>query len=80
MEHAWTQGFFPGLLWLLIERERLLPGTLAAAGYTVEQVQDLARQYQASFRHMARHAANHDQGFRFQTCYGRYVDQESRLA
>ncbi|KAL1413228.1 hypothetical protein Q8F55_000981 [Vanrija albida] len=68
---AWTQGFFPGLLWLLVERERLVPGTLAAAGYTEEEVVALARRWQGSFRHMARHAINHDQGFRFQLPFGR---------
>lgn len=68
---SWTQGFFPGSLWLLAERERLLPGTLAAAGYTLADVEALARRWQSSFRHQTSPAQNHDQGFRFQTCYGR---------
>lgn len=54
-----------------MERERLLPGTLAAAGYKEEEVIELARKYQESYRHHARHALNHDQGFRFQVPYGR---------
>lgn len=71
MDTAWTQGFFPGLLWLLVEREALSPGTLSAAGYDVDEVIGLARKYQSSFRHLARYAINHDQGFRFQLSYGR---------
>lgn len=68
---SWTQGFLPGCIWLLAERERLVPGTLAAAGYTLEEVENLVRKWHLSFRHQARPAINHDQGFRFQPCYGR---------
>jgi hypothetical protein len=67
---AWTQGFFPGLLWLLIERERLEPGTLGA-GYTEQEIMHLARRYQDGFESMKRPAENHDQGFRFQLSFGR---------
>jgi hypothetical protein len=28
VETAWTQGFFPGLLWLLVERQRLATSTV----------------------------------------------------
>lgn len=71
VSNGWTQGFFPGSLWLIAERERLAPGSLKAAGYSLPAVEDLARRWQSSFRHQTRPALNHDQGFRFQPCYGR---------
>lgn len=67
---AWTQGFFPGLLWLLVERERLVPGFLPSA-YSVEDLEEMARTWQQGFRQHARKAINHDQGFRFATSFGR---------
>lgn len=67
---AWTQGFFPGLLWLYLERERLLSGSLPWP-YTVEDLESMAREWQAGFRQHARKAINHDQGFRFASSFGR---------
>lgn len=83
---GWTQGFFPGSIWLVAERERLLPGSLERArgstntsGYTLAEVESAARRWQGCFRHQTRPAINHDQGFRFQPCYGRCVlDQFGR--
>jgi len=57
-------------LWLLVERERLMPGSLGA-GYTEKEIMHLARRYQAGFENMKRPAENHDQGFRFQLSFGR---------
>ena len=58
------------MLWLLVERERLVPGSLGAA-YTEKEIMHLARRYQAGFENMKRPAENHDQGFRFQLSFGR---------
>ncbi|WVQ83740.1 hypothetical protein IAT38_005884 [Cryptococcus sp. DSM 104549] len=69
VETSWTQGFFPGLVWLLEERRRLLPGAVEKS-YSDAELVRLARRYQESFKHMAKVAINHDQGFRFQLCYG----------
>jgi len=68
-EKSWTQGFFAGLIWTLVERLRLLPKAVNSE-YTEEQLLKLARRWQDSFRHLARPALNHDQGFRFQLSYG----------
>lgn len=67
---AWTQGFFPGLLWLLVERNRLLPGSIEAL-YSEDEIIQYARKYQDSFKFLARPSINHDQGFRFQLSYGK---------
>lgn len=67
---AWTQGFFPGLLWLLVERSRLLPGSVEAL-YSEKEIIQYARKYQDSFKFLARPSINHDQGFRFQLSYGK---------
>lgn len=69
VENSWTQGFFPGLIWLLVERRRLLPESVEST-YTEEELIALARRWQESFRHLARPSTNHDQGFRFQLSYG----------
>lgn len=73
VESSWTQGFFPGLLWLLVERERLLGPDVLAEGYRSTDIISLARLWQDSFKHLARPAENHDQGFRFQLSFGRSV-------
>lgn len=79
VETSWTQGFFPGLLWLLVERERLSPsGGMAGGAYTAEEVTQLARRWQDSFKHLARPAENHDQGFRFQLSFGRCAVSRTR--
>lgn len=70
VDKAWTQGFFPGLLWLTLERERLIKGSLPWP-YTTDDLESMAREWQASFRKHARTAINHDQGFRFASSYGR---------
>lgn len=70
VDGAWTQGFFPGLLWLTLERERLIKGSLPWP-YTTDEVQSMAREWQGSFRKHARKAINHDQGFRYASSYGR---------
>lgn len=69
-ESAWTQGFFPGLIWLLVERRRIAPESIDPA-YTEEELIRLARKYQEGFEFMKRPASNHDQGFRFQLSYGK---------
>lgn len=69
---SWTQGFFPGLLWLLEERRRLLPEAVEPS-YSDKEILRLARRYQESFKFLAKEAINHDQGFRFQLCYGKLV-------
>lgn len=56
-----------------MERNRLIPGTLKDAGYEEEEVIALARKYGTSYEDMIRPAQNHDQGFRFQMPYGRWV-------
>ncbi|KIR71930.1 glycosyl hydrolase family 88 [Cryptococcus deuterogattii CA1014] len=66
---SWTQGFFPGLLWLVEERRRLLPEAVEPS-YPDKEIMRLARRYQESFKFLAKKAINHDQGFRFQLCYG----------
>ncbi|BEI83675.1 hypothetical protein CcaverHIS002_0402790 [Cutaneotrichosporon cavernicola] len=73
VETAWTQGFFPGLLWLMLERRRLLPASVDSS-YSEDDIAHLARRYQESFRHKANPAINHDQGFRFQLSFGRDMD------
>lgn len=78
METSWTQGFFPGLLWLMVERRRLLPSAVETS-YSEEEIAHLARRFQEGFRHMANPAQNHDQGFRFQLSYGKYVPWPLRL-
>lgn len=70
VETAWTQGFFVGLLWDLVERQSLLP-TSVEASYTKEEITALARKYQDGYKWMAKPAQNHDQGFRFQLSYGK---------
>lgn len=67
---AWIQGFLPGLLWLLVESLSLHP-TLVHPRYTQEQIIELARKWQDSFRWMACPSRNHDQGFRFQLSFGK---------
>lgn len=74
VETSWTQGFFPGLLWLMVERQRLLPSSVEAS-YSEEEIVHLARRFQEGFRHMAYPATNHDQGFRFQLSYGMCVSR-----
>ncbi|AFR98229.2 glycosyl hydrolase family 88 [Cryptococcus neoformans C23] len=66
---SWTQGFFPGLVWLVEERRRLLPEAVESS-YSGKEIMRLARRYQESFKFLAKKAINHDQGFRFQLCYG----------
>ncbi|ODN77026.1 hypothetical protein L202_05571 [Cryptococcus amylolentus CBS 6039] len=70
---SWTQGFFPGLLWLLVERQRLLPESVSST-YSENEITRLARRYQEGFRDMARTAMNHDQGFRFQLSFGKDLE------
>jgi hypothetical protein len=70
VETAWTQGFFPGLLWLLVERRRIAPDTVELS-YKEEEIISYARKYQDSFKFLARPSINHDQGFRFQLSYGK---------
>jgi hypothetical protein len=70
VETAWTQGFFPGLLWLLVERQRIAPSTVESS-YKEEEIISYARKYQESFKFLARPSINHDQGFRFQLSYGK---------
>ncbi|RSH86803.1 uncharacterized protein EHS24_005076 [Apiotrichum porosum] len=72
-ETSWTQGFFVGLLWDLVERQRLLPNAVESS-YTEQEITDLARRYQDGFKWMANPASNHDQGFRFQLSYGKDLD------
>lgn len=72
VESSWTQGFFPGLLWLLVERIRLDP-TSVDPHYSEEKLIQLARRWQADFEWTKRPALNHDQGFRFQLSYGKCV-------
>ncbi|WWC66801.1 uncharacterized protein I206_100707 [Kwoniella pini CBS 10737] len=67
---AWTQGFFPGTLWLLAERADLDPSSIDSH-YTKEDLIRLARRWQADFKYQARPSPNHDQGFRFQLSYGK---------
>ncbi|WRT63807.1 uncharacterized protein IL334_000732 [Kwoniella shivajii] len=67
---AWTQGFFPGLIWLLAERAELDKSTINPH-YRKEELIRLARRWQADFKYLARPSTNHDQGFRFQLSYGR---------
>ncbi|RSH81438.1 hypothetical protein EHS25_006794 [Saitozyma podzolica] len=73
IETSWTQGFFPGLLWLLAERAHLLPESIDPS-YTASQIQDLGRRWQEDFKYLARPSINHDQGFRFQLSYGRDLE------
>lgn len=51
-------GFFPGSIWLVADRERRLPGSLARAcasastpGYTLPEVESAARRWQGCFSH-----------------------------
>lgn len=60
------------MLWDLVERQRLLPNAVESS-YTEQEITDLARRYQDGFKWMANPASNHDQGFRFQLSYGKYV-------
>ncbi|WVR03574.1 hypothetical protein IAU60_000566 [Kwoniella sp. DSM 27419] len=62
---GWTQGFFPGLLWLLAERATLDPSSIHSST-SKEELTQLARRWQADFKYLARPSTNHDQGFRFQ--------------
>ncbi|WOO79141.1 Unsaturated glucuronyl hydrolase [Vanrija pseudolonga] len=75
VETSWTQGFFPGLLWLLVERRRLARDTVYW-GYNEDRIAHLAHRFQDGFRHMATDAFNHDQGFRFQLSYGKGLELE----
>jgi len=74
VDTSWTQGFFPGLLWLLIERHRLLPSSIEPS-YSEADLINLARRWQRDFEYLKRPSINHDQGFRFQLSFGRYVDE-----
>ncbi|KZO89628.1 glycoside hydrolase family 88 protein [Calocera viscosa TUFC12733] len=65
-EDSWTYGFLVGELWLLEEQAALG----IARAYDSATITSLARRYQDSFRQWARHAQNHDQGFRFQLSFG----------
>lgn len=58
------------MLWLLAERQALLPSSVHTA-YTSDTLVGLARRWQDSFRHLARPSLDHDQGFRFQLSFGR---------
>ncbi len=60
------------MLWLLAERQALLPGSVHAA-YTSDTLVGVARRWQDSFRQLARPSLDHDQGFRFQLSFGRLV-------
>lgn len=85
VETSWTQGFFPGLLWLMVERRRLARDTVYW-GYNEDRIAHLAHRFQDGFRHMATDAFNHDQGFRFQLSYAKGLelegnkDHDARLA
>ncbi len=69
---GWTQGFFPGMMRLLVERARLMDKAFHHI-YSVDEIQQLARHWQDSFRFLARPSENHDQGFRFQLSFGKWV-------
>ena len=69
VETSWTQGFFPGMLWLLVERARFFPESIDPS-YSEQQLVSLARRWQNDFKFLARPSINHDQGFRFQLSYG----------
>jgi hypothetical protein len=55
---GWTQGFFPGELWLLVERKRLLQDSVP---YSEEELVNLARRWQEPIKTVAYPAINHDQ-------------------
>lgn len=58
------------MLWLLEERRRLDPTSVASA-YSADDLVGYPRRFQEGFEHMAAEAYNHDQGFRFQLSYGK---------
>lgn len=58
------------MIWLLAERQSLLPNAVESS-YSKDDLVNMARKWQESFRHMARPSRNHDQGFRFQLSFGR---------
>jgi len=60
------------MIWLLAERQGLLSEAIDPS-YSKDDLVRLARRWQADFKHLARPSLNHDQGFRFQLSYGRYV-------
>lgn len=70
VETSWTQGFFPGMLWLLVERQQLAPQTVPSEFDRASLIK-LAHRWQDGFRHMSTDAFNHDQGFRFQLSFGK---------